>query len=93
MALALDVVEHICSGLVSGAIDFALDEAAERAEGGNLMATAPKRPGPASFAIQRELIAMAKTMDLESIVTKTRRKPESILKMARRLGLSIKGRK
>jgi hypothetical protein len=35
---------------------------------------------------------LAKTLDLETIVKKTGRKPEAVLKMARRLGLSIKGK-
>jgi hypothetical protein len=41
---------------------------------------------------QRELIEMAKTMDLAAIVKKTGRTPKSILITANRLGLSIKGR-
>jgi hypothetical protein len=53
------------------------------------MATAPRRPGR-SFSSERELIELAKTMDLEGIVKKTGRKPEAICKMAKRLGLSIK---
>jgi hypothetical protein len=43
-----------------------------------------------SFSSERELIELAKTMDLEGIVKKTGRKPEAICKMAKRLGLSIK---
>jgi hypothetical protein len=57
------------------------------------MATALKRSEPRSWAAERELIELAKTMDLEAIVKKTGRKPESIIKTAKRLGLSIKGRK
>jgi hypothetical protein len=51
-----------------------------------------KNTGP-SMKAERELIALAKTMDLAAIVKKTGRKPESILKTAKRLGLLIKGRK
>ena len=54
------------------------------------MASAPKRPGPHSWAADRELIQLAKNMDLEAIAKKTGRKPELILKRAKRLGLSIK---
>jgi hypothetical protein len=43
-----------------------------------------------SMKADRELIEMAKTMDLAAIVKKTGRKPEAILKTARRLGVSIK---
>jgi hypothetical protein len=57
------------------------------------MANTPKRPVPASFAYQRELIEMAKTMDLAAIVKRTGRTPKSILNTAQRLSLSIKGRK
>jgi hypothetical protein len=46
--------------------------------------------GPAMKA-DRELIALAKTMNLAAIVKKTGRKPESVLKTAKRLGLSIRG--
>jgi hypothetical protein len=46
-----------------------------------------------SFAYDRELLEMAKTMDLNAIAKKTGRKPDSILKTASRLGVSIKGRK
>jgi hypothetical protein len=53
------------------------------------MATAPKRPGR-SFSDERRLIELAKTMDLEAIVRRTGRKPETLLKMARRLGVSLK---
>jgi hypothetical protein len=52
-----------------------------------------KRPGPASMAKQRELIEMAKTLDLDAIVRRTGRTRKAILESARRLGLSIKGRK
>jgi hypothetical protein len=58
-----------------------------------MIATSLKRTGPHSWAAERELIELAKTNTLEAIAKKTGRKPESILKMAKRLGLSIKGRK
>ena len=54
------------------------------------MATALKRTGPRSWAADRELIRLAKTMDLEAIIKKTGRKPGAILETAKRLGLSIK---
>jgi hypothetical protein len=57
------------------------------------MAKAPKRPGPASFASQRELIELAKALDLAEIVRKTGRTPSNILMSAKRLGISIKGQK
>jgi hypothetical protein len=53
------------------------------------MATAPKRPGR-SFSDERRLIELAKTKDLETIVKETGRKPEAVLKMATRLGISLK---
>jgi hypothetical protein len=56
------------------------------------MAATPKRTGR-SFSSERELIALAKTMDLEAIVKKTGWKPEAICKMAKRLGLSIRAGK
>jgi hypothetical protein len=54
------------------------------------MATTPKRPEPYSRAVDRELIALAKTLDLEAIVKRTGRKPEAVLKMAKRLGVSLR---
>jgi hypothetical protein len=54
------------------------------------MATAPRRPEPYSRAVDRDLIELAKTLDLEAIVKKTGRKPENVLKMAMRLGIKIK---
>jgi hypothetical protein len=42
------------------------------------------------WAVDRELIMLAKTMDLKAIVKKTGRKPEAILKDAKRLGIKIK---
>jgi hypothetical protein len=41
----------------------------------------------------RKLITLAKTMNLEAIVKKTGRKPDAIIRTAKRLGLSVKGRK
>jgi hypothetical protein len=55
------------------------------------MATTPKRPASASYASQRELIELAKTMDLAEIVRRTGRTPQNILTSAKRLGISIKG--
>jgi formylmethanofuran dehydrogenase subunit A len=55
------------------------------------MATASKRLYPRTWAADRELMAIAKTMTLEAIAKKTRRKPEAILKMAKRLGITTKG--
>jgi hypothetical protein len=52
-----------------------------------------ERRGPNSRANERELIEMARTMDLKAIAKKTGRKPEAILKTAKRLSLSIRGRK
>ena len=52
-----------------------------------------KRRGANSYAKQRELAELAKTMDLAQIAKRTGRTPESILKTARILGVSIKGRK
>jgi hypothetical protein len=49
-----------------------------------------KRPSARSWASDRELISLAKTMDMEGIAKKTGRKPESILKTAKRLRIKIK---
>jgi hypothetical protein len=57
------------------------------------MAPGPKRLDLRSLASDRQLIELAKTMDLEAIAKKTRRKPEAILKKAMRLGIKIKARK
>jgi hypothetical protein len=46
-----------------------------------------------SYAFDRALIEMAKTMDLNEIAKKTGRVPEALLKRALRLGISIKGPK
>lgn len=56
------------------------------------MAVKKRRPSR-SFASDREMVEMAKTMDLSAIVKKTGRTPESILKTALRLCVSIKGRR
>jgi hypothetical protein len=55
------------------------------------MAATPRRPGR-SFADDRELFEMAKTLDLKAIVKKTGRRPASVLKAALRIGAVIKGR-
>jgi hypothetical protein len=47
---------------------------------------------PNSLAADRELIAFAKTMTLDEMVRRTGRKPKGILRAARRLSLSIKGK-
>jgi hypothetical protein len=57
-----------------------------KVKGKNLM---DKNTGP-SMKAERDLIEMSKTMDLATIVKKTGRKPEAILRTARRLGVSIK---
>jgi hypothetical protein len=54
------------------------------------MATAPSRPGYNSLASDRELIALAKTMDVAAISRKTGRTPKAILHKAKRLGVSLK---
>jgi hypothetical protein len=43
-----------------------------------------------SYAFDRALIEMAKTMDLNAIAKKTGRTPAALLKRAMRLGISIK---
>jgi hypothetical protein len=43
-----------------------------------------------SFASDRALVEMAQTMDLRAIAKKTKRSPESVLRTARRLSISIK---
>jgi hypothetical protein len=53
--------------------------------------SSPKRPGR-SFSDERRLIELAKTSNLTTIVKKTGKKPEAVLKMARRLCLSIRGK-
>lgn len=52
-----------------------------------MMATAPKRPERYSKAVDRKLIALAKTMNVESIVKGTGRKPEAIIRTAKWLGV------
>jgi hypothetical protein len=56
------------------------------------MAATPKTR-LSGFASQRELIELAKTMDLAEIVRKTGRTPSNILLSAKRLGISIKGQR
>jgi ribosomal protein L11 len=56
------------------------------------MAIAPKRTRLSGYASQRELIDLAKTMDLDAIVRKTGRTRQNILTSAKRLGIKIKGR-
>jgi hypothetical protein len=51
-----------------------------------------KNRGP-SMKSDRELIELARTVDLDAIAKKMKRKPEAILKTARRLGIEIKGSK
>jgi hypothetical protein len=42
-----------------------------------------------SMKLDRELIALSKTRTLEAIAAKVQRRPESVLKRAARLGLTI----
>jgi hypothetical protein len=56
------------------------------------MTTKPKRSGQ-SFSSQRELIELARTMDLEAIAKKTGRKRRAILETAKRLGIKITGQR
>jgi len=42
-----------------------------------------------SMKLDRELIALSKTRTLDAIVAKVQRPPESVLKRAARLGLTI----
>jgi ribosomal protein L32E len=46
-----------------------------------------------SFSSQRELIELARTMDLEAIAKKTGRKRRAILETAKRLGIKITGQR
>jgi hypothetical protein len=45
-----------------------------------------------SMKLDRELITLSKTRTLEAIAAKVQRQPESVLKRAAKLGLSIKGK-
>jgi hypothetical protein len=45
-----------------------------------------------SMKLDRELIALSTTRTLEAIAAKVQRLPESVLKRASKLGLSIKGK-
>jgi hypothetical protein len=57
--------------------------------GNILVANNPKRTGR-SYAAQRALIEMAKTMDL-ALAKTTGRQPSAIIMSAKRLGISTKG--
>jgi hypothetical protein len=48
------------------------------------------KPGMWPMKTERELITLSKTKTLESLVDHFRRPPKSILRKAKRLGLSIK---
>jgi len=52
---------------------------------------APRRPGR-SFSDERQLIELAKTIGLEAIAKKIGKTSKAVLKMAMRLGVSIKGK-
>ena len=54
------------------------------------MAKKIKRGGMSSMKSNRELIALAKTHTMEAIADHFQRPPATILKVAKRLGLSIK---
>ena len=56
------------------------------------MARKLKRRKHNSMADERELITLAKTMTLNEIVRRTGRETRGILRTARRLGVSIKGK-
>jgi hypothetical protein len=58
-----------------------------------VMTSTPVQRGPNSRAAERDLIELARTMDLKAIAKKTGRKPDAILKTAKRLGISIRGKK
>jgi hypothetical protein len=45
-----------------------------------------------SMAADREFVTLAKTMTLDEIARRTGRKSKGILRMARRLGVSIRGK-
>jgi hypothetical protein len=49
------------------------------------------KPHGRSFASDRQMVELAKSMTLDEIVKKTGRKPAAILRTAMRLGVSIKG--
>jgi hypothetical protein len=57
---------------------------------GSLMAKTIKRGGMWSMKADRELIALSKTKTLEAIADQIQRPPATILRAAKRLGLSIK---
>jgi hypothetical protein len=60
---------------------------ATRAEGKTLMA---KQLDLRSSASDRQLIELARTMNLEAMAKRIGRKPDSVLKRAKRLGIKIK---
>jgi hypothetical protein len=62
-------------------------------EGDEILMAVRKLSRGRSYAFDRALIEMAKTMDLNAIAKKTGRVPASILRRALRLGISIKGQK
>jgi hypothetical protein len=45
-----------------------------------------------SMAADREFVILAKAMTLDEIARRTGRKPKGVIKMARRLGGSIRGK-
>jgi hypothetical protein len=45
-----------------------------------------------SMKLDRELITLSRTRTLEAIAAKVQRQPESVLRRATKLGLSIKGK-
>jgi hypothetical protein len=57
---------------------------------GNIMAKTIRRIGLWSMKADRELIALSKTKTLEAIADQIQRPPATILRAAKRLGLSIK---
>jgi len=60
--------------------------------GENIMAKTIRRSGHWSMKEDRELIALSKTKTLEALADHFRRPAASILRAAKRLGLSIKQR-
>jgi hypothetical protein len=64
-----------------------------RAEGEEALRAVRKPKFNRTLAADRQLIEMAKTMDLNTIAKKTGRKRISILRTALRLCISIKGQK
>jgi hypothetical protein len=54
------------------------------------MASKPKQLDLRSSASDRQLIELARTMNLEAMAKRIGRKPDSVLKRAKRLGIKIK---